>query len=95
MSLQTGVLNFALFTKLPSPHFPSLFLAVTAFAAGVGHASRPRRAPGQTTSRVLGFARNRSLLASRAAATRPTSHAPHADEAVAVPGRCAVALAAA
>ena len=49
MSLQTGVLNFALFTKLPSLHLPSLCLAVMAFAADVGHrppqASRPRPNP--------------------------------------------------
>ena len=73
MSLQTGVLNFALFMKLPSLHLPSLFLAVTAFAAGVGHASRPRRAPGQTTSPVLGFARNRSPWHPPALATRPAT----------------------
>ena len=40
-------LNFALFTSLPSLHLSPLFLAVTAFAGGVGHAPRPRRGPGQ------------------------------------------------
>ena len=42
MSLQTGILNFELITELPSLHLPSLFLAVKVFAAGVGHAPRPR-----------------------------------------------------
>ena len=40
-------LNFALFTSLPSLHLSPLFLAVTAFAGGVGHAPCPRRGPGQ------------------------------------------------
>ena len=45
MSFQTGVLNFALFTKLPLPPSPHTSLSVlavtTAFASAAGHAPRP------------------------------------------------------
>jgi len=44
-SFQTGVLNFALFTKLPLPPSPHTSLSVlavtTAFAGAAGHAPRP------------------------------------------------------
>ena len=56
LSLQKEILNFALFTELPSPppplSPPSLFLAVTVFAAGVGHLAAPRVAP--STKSALG-----------------------------------------
>jgi len=45
VSFQTGVLNFALFTKLPLPPSPHTSLSVlavtTAFASAAGHAPRP------------------------------------------------------
>ena len=76
---------------MPSLHLLSLFLAVTAFAAGVDtrppHASRP----GQNCLRAPGFAPTAPpwhlVPATRAPGAPPRATPPHA---VAVPGRYAV-----
>ena len=47
MSFQTGVLNFALFTKLPSLHLPSLLTPFIAVRRRRGHWPPTRRAPGR------------------------------------------------
>ena len=72
MSLQNESLNFELFTKLPSPPSSLLtpFVAVSPLVRPLAaHAPRP----GQNRLVRPGIAPNRSLLASRAAATRPAS----------------------
>ena len=73
MSLQNESLNFELFTKLPSPPSSSLltpFVAVSPLVRPLA-AHTPR--PGQNRLLRPGIAPNRSLLASRAAATRPVA----------------------